>query len=119
MSWTAREAAASANSIATFDAQALIATTYSATATLACNDEMVTALSAIEGAGAFVQGASSASASGGATSIAQAFGGNNTAANCIVVDVAFQPTSIVPTLLSCADTQGNSYSQVFSYKIGG
>lgn len=119
MSWTARESASSTNSISSFDAPASVAATYSATAQLTCNDEMITALTAIEGVTGFVQGASNASASGGVTSIVQAFVSNNIHNNCIVVDVVFNPSSIIPTGLSCADSQGNSYTQVFSQKIVG
>ena len=61
---------------------------YTASATLGCNDELVAFLVAVKGAGAWVQGAASASASGGSATAVQAFPGGNTLGNCIIVDAS-------------------------------
>jgi hypothetical protein len=118
MSYTARETVSATNSLNTYDSAALGPGVYTATAALSCNDEMLAALVAVKGAGAYVQSASSET-SGDVSSFSQAFGSNNTAGNCIVVAVEIEPDSIIPANLECADTQGNTYQLVFSNKYGG
>ena len=111
MSFTTRQFATSADSISTFDSQAGAAGAYSASAGLGCNDVLTGILTAIVGAGAFVQGAAKAQPGGSYSSISQAFASNNTAANCIVVDVEFSGSfPIVGCIVT--DSQGNVYSQV-------
>ena len=118
MSFTPRQFAASADSISTFDAQAGAAGAYSASASLGCNDVMTGVLTAIAGAGAFVQGAAKAQPGGSYSSVAQAFASNNTAGNCIVVDVEFGASF---PLAACVvtDSQGNTYAQVAFFHAPG
>ena len=120
MGYTERQDARSHDSVTTFDSTTLSAGAYTASATLGCNDELVAFLVAVKGAGAWVQGAASASASGGSATAVQAFPGGNTLGNCIIVDASmsglFGPAG---TTAVCTDSQGNSYTQVIDGAVGG
>jgi hypothetical protein len=114
--YTPREAAASADSINTYDAFALGPGTYSASASLTCSDTLTCCLCAIKGVtGPIVQSASLAEPTGTYSSISKAFGSNNTAGNCIIVSVEFFELAFPffePVTAACTDTQGNTYSEI-------
>lgn len=120
MGYTERQDARSHDSVTTFDSTTLSPGVYTASATLGCNDELVAILSAVKGAGAWVQGAATASVSGGSNTPSLAFGSGNTLGNCIIVDASmsglFGP---VGTTAVCADTQGNTYTQIHTAAVGG
>jgi hypothetical protein len=120
MGYTERQDARSHDSVTAYDSTTLSPGVYTASATLGCNDELIAILSAIKGAGVWVQGAASASASGGSDTVAQAFGAGNTAGSCIIVDASmsdlFGPAG---TTAVCADSQGNTYTQIAGAAVGG
>lgn len=120
MSWTARESKTSHDSINTYDSVTGPVGVYTGAVSQSCSSELLILLTAIKGAGAFVQGDSDASASGGSATISKAFPGNNTAGNCIVVDASmsglFGPLA---TTAACVDSQGNTYVQAGAEILGG
>ena len=120
MGYTERQDARSHVSVTTFDSTTLSPGAYTASATLGCNDELVAFLVAVKGAGAWVQGAATASVSGGSATAVQAFPGGNTLGNCIIVDASmsglFGPAG---TTAVCTDSQGNSYTPVIDGAVGG
>ena len=118
MGYTQREFASNADSISSYDSQTLGPSSYSAAATLGCNDQMLAVLTAIKGITGFVQSASSASGLGSYSSTSLAFGSNNATGNCIVVDVEFDATFPLVTAV-CTDSQGNTYSEVFFGHVPG
>ncbi len=117
MSFVSRVAVSNSNTLSTFDAAAAVASTYSTDFTLACNNYMVTALTALKGVGGYVQSAGNATSAASFT-VTQAFAFNNTAGNCIVVDVVMTWNVIIPYTVTVTDSQGNTYTQVFASAFG-
>ncbi len=118
--WTPRVAAHNLDGIATYDCLAMSIGAFTGTATWpgTCNVINWAALVALKWAGgappAFVQGAGNASAyvGGGFNTWTIAFPANNTAGNCLVVDVAFN-TGYPLSGASVTDSQGNTYKPVY------
>lgn len=119
MGYTSRQSASSADSIDTYDALALGPGTYSASASLSCNDFLHATLLAVKGAGPLVQSAASASASGSFSSVSLAFTNPNTAGNCIIVSLDFAASFVVVSA-TCMDSNGNTYPEIqFDHVPGG
>jgi hypothetical protein len=124
--WTARESAINVNGLLTFDAMAPVrgSLPYSATTawTATCNVINRAGLLALRAASgqtpAFVQGAGNASGSGYFHTWTIPFPSNNTAGNCIVVDVAFS-TGYPLAGASVTDTLGNTYKPVLGGHVPG
>ena len=126
--WTPRESAINSDGLLTFDALAPVNDSfpYSATTTWpgTCNVINWAGLLALKAATgqtpAFVQGAGNASASGSGTfhTWTISFPSNNTAGNCLVIDVAFN-TGYPLAGASVTDSQGNTYKPVLGGHVPG
>jgi hypothetical protein len=119
MSWVNRQHQYGVNSLDVFDSPAPVATTYSQSATLECNDEMMSQIISLKGvAGAPVQSAGTAAAPYGETA-SLAFPSANTAGNTLVAILffAFEGSLFAPITIS--DSAGNTYAFQSNVKFTG
>jgi hypothetical protein len=99
-----------------FDSRALSAGTYATSISWpgGCGGVIQAILVALKGAPSLVQKASNTSGTISASTWTLAFGANNTAGNCLILDISFVAGSYTAGPVSITDSQGNTWTKVSS-----